>query len=431
MKKIIRTFLLVVGLTPLVMLLVSALAYWFYGLLALGGESTPHQHYLKRNQQLVSGGASDFTLFDETFYQNQVFMLAEVHGFEQPQTLDLSLLKHLHQRVGVRYYLAEVDYCQAYFLNQYLQTGREALLRSVFQIWIKENAQWGNRQFYDKIKKIRVYNLTLPEKSRIRFLGVDRLQDLALTKRFLELSLRDSVYRSAKEPFVDSLRRVVSAPALNEQKLVDAAKHFLAAKAEGTEDAALSHVLRNLVYYGQKTNRDSVMYLNLKDLTRTLRLDQEKLYGLWGFFHTLPGTVNGGKKKPFAAYLKQADSPFRGKVVAMNIYALDSENMMPSKALPASINPGKAYVNTTWANGDGPLAFTFGVNDLRAVTEENTITLFKLSGEESPYWHSSQLTRTKVIIPGQSIEADGKDPRIPDAFPYVFLMRNSKALQPL
>jgi hypothetical protein len=105
--------------------------------------------------------------------------------------------------------------------------------------------------------------------------------------------------------------------------------------------------------------------------------------------------------------------------------------MMPGKQVPAAIGKGKAYFNTGWANSDGPLVFVNGIRDLKAVTQENSITIFKLEGQNSPYRHSPKLAQVKVLIPGQSLTPDPEAGTDDPAFQYVILIRNSKALEPL
>jgi hypothetical protein len=104
--------------------------------------------------------------------------------------------------------------------------------------------------------------------------------------------------------------------------------------------------------------------------------------------------------------------------------------MMSGKIMLPVIGKGKAYFNTTWANSDRPLVFVNGINDLKAVTRENSITIFNIAAYGSPYRGSSRLVQVKVLIPGQNLTPDpaaGTDA----AFQYVVLIRNSKALAPL
>jgi erythromycin esterase-like protein len=134
---------------------------------------------------LEKANEPQFQLFDEAFYQNQLFFLGESHGVQRLQLLDFALLRHLNQRAGVRYYLAEVDCAKAYYLNDYLRTGDEETLGRVFVSWVRTQAQWGNADFVEKIRRIRHLNLTLPAARRIRFVGIDGLQDAALMADYL------------------------------------------------------------------------------------------------------------------------------------------------------------------------------------------------------------------------------------------------------
>ena len=441
MKKIVKRFLLALVLIPITVLGIGAIAYLFYGLLALGGESLPHQAYLRKHLIPVRPGDAYASLaFEPAFYQNQLFLLGEAHGFAGPQELDFQLLRHLSEKAGVRHYLAEVDYSQAHFLNEYLRTGDESLLRYVFGTWVRANAQWGNRQFYEKIKKIRVLNQSLPAARRITFLGVDRIQDAAVTGRYLRELRSRANWGASLAAGLDSLAGLTSAADPDLPKVSAAAGALLRRLAAdsvyqtdtGSRRFSLAHSLQNLVYLAPATPRDSVMYLNLKTLSRALSLDNEKMYGLWGFFHTMQIPMQRGRRvMPFAAHLQSTGSPFRGKVVSLNAYVLNGENMMPGRMVPAAIGKGKAYFNTTWANADGPLVFVRGIKDARAVTRPHSVTIFNLAAKDSPYRGSPRLSQVKVLIPGQSLTpAPDAGTGIP-AYQYVVLIRNTEALTPL
>ena len=160
-------------------------------------ETIPHQ-------EIDLSDNAKFPLFNDDFYKNQLFLLGETHGFKNAQVVDLALLKHLNQRVGVRHYIAEVDPTKAYYINQYLQTGQDSTLRLVFASWIAETMQWANADFFRKIQAIRVYNQTLPKIKRIRFVGIDAVQDRPLIARQL-LELAGNQLVKADEPRLDSL----------------------------------------------------------------------------------------------------------------------------------------------------------------------------------------------------------------------------------
>jgi len=60
-------------------------------------------------EEIVPGRSDNFRLFDDAFYQHQLFLLGESHGVQKPQEVDFELLKHLNQKPGIRYYIDEVD----------------------------------------------------------------------------------------------------------------------------------------------------------------------------------------------------------------------------------------------------------------------------------------------------------------------------------
>ncbi|WP_299760231.1 hypothetical protein [uncultured Pontibacter sp.] len=435
MKKTLKKIGLFILILPFALLLLATIGYLAFALYAVGGESAEHQAYLKKNMQEVRLGADNrFGIFDETFYANKVFLLGEVHGYAMPQELDFELLKHLNQTLGLKYYLAEVDYSQAHFLNEYLRTGDEALLRYVFQTWVEQNAQWGNQNFYQKLQKIYDLNKSLPDDRKIRIFGVDKIQDIAVTKRHL-----GELLQNKQEGIVlDSLTKLVQNDADTTEMLpafasrlmqeTDMGKPLKEYMASGQTE--VQHILQNLAYRHDQVKRDSVMFLNMASLTTINNLQNEQFYGMWGIFHTLQTSVNNGFR-PFAALLKYNESPFKGKVVSINILANDSENMIPARMMPEALNKGNAYVNTTWVNNDGPLVFVDGIKDLKAVTKKNSITIFKVDAENSPYRTSSRLAETTILIPNQGIKPDAENPTITQACQYVVLIRNSKALTPI
>ncbi|AKQ47190.1 hypothetical protein TH63_18580 [Rufibacter radiotolerans] len=438
MKKILKRTALFILLTPIVLLVLGFIAYGIYALLAVGGESTPHQAYLQKHKQEVRlTGQPAFHIFDSAFYQKQIFFLGEAHGCAMPQDLDFALLQHLNQRVGLTHYLAEVDYSQAWFLNEYLRIGEERHLQTVFQFWARNNAQWGNQNFFDKLKKIRALNQTLPAAQQISILGVDKIQDLQVTQRFLQQTLAQLPAVVQQDSAFVALRQVISQDSLDRDSLVAIAQRllptFMQEAASPTLSSAaqfnLQHTLENLAYLDGKTRRDSVMYLNLNTVVKAQKLEGAKLYGMWGLFHTIPVEVQRGV--PFAYYLQGPNSPFKGKTVSIGVYTIDSENMMPAAGMPAFLSKGERFINTGMANNDGPMVFVHGIKDLRAVTRENSMTLFKTDASGSPYRTSSRLATIKVLFPNQSIDFKGDQPHVSDVFQYVCLVRNSKALTPL
>ncbi|WPC10549.1 hypothetical protein LEQ03_03970 [Riemerella anatipestifer] len=163
------------------------------------------------------------------------------------------------------------------------------------------------------------------------------------------------------------------------------------------------------------------MATNLKNSIKKLNLEDEKFYGLFGFFHTLQNVTENGKET-FASELKNLGI----KTTTFVSYALDSEMYLPKN--PQFPTPENEKVD--WINADGPFQLVKGINDLKELSKPNSITLFKLNSEDSPYLQSQHLISVKSRVFGENI-VPKKGTFTTDYFQYVFLLKNSKALTKL
>lgn len=170
-----------------------------------------------------------------------------------------------------------------------------------------------------------------------------------------------------------------------------------------------------------KVARDSAMAINFKNSIKKLSLENEKFYGLFGYFHVLQNVTENGKET-FASELKKSDI----KTTSFVSYTLDSEMYLPKN--PQFPTPENERVD--WINADGPLQLVKGINDLKELSKPNSITLFKLNAKNSPYLQSQLLISVKSRVFGESIVPQ-KGTFTTDYFQYVFLLKNSKALTKL
>lgn len=171
----------------------------------------------------------------------------------------------------------------------------------------------------------------------------------------------------------------------------------------------------------KKTPRDAAMIENFKNAVKNNHLENARFYGLFGFFHVIQNQTANGYES-FAARLKKENI----KLVSMVSYTLDSDMYLPKN--PQFPTPEDEKVN--WVNADGPLFLVKGINDLKAESTPNSITLFKLNNANSPYLHSQSLLQMKSRLFGESLEPLNGSVTT-DYFQYVFLLRNSKALTKL
>lgn len=170
-----------------------------------------------------------------------------------------------------------------------------------------------------------------------------------------------------------------------------------------------------------KVPRDFAMVNNFINSIKNLKLENQKFYGLFGYFHVLQNTTESGKET-FALKLKKSGF----KTTSFVSYTLNSEMYLPKNPQ----FPGPDSEKVDYINADGPLQLVKGINDLEELSKPNTITLFKINSQNSPYNKSQSLINVKSRLFGENITPK-KNTFTTDYFQYVFLLRNSKALTKL
>lgn len=355
MKRIIKIFgifiLAVIGIH-----LIFGVYIWISNSIYVGGTDQKNKKYLAANNSSSSNTRlhENFfeEVFEEEFYNATIFLLGENHGFEDVQKIDLALLKHLQRKVGLRYYIAEMDYSLGEKLNAYIQDNIEnekKLTEVVFQM--KDRIpQQASQEYFEKWRKIRKFNMTLPDSLRITVVGID--------------------------------------------------------KEYGDNRTEIS--------------RDSAMLKNLNSYIKDNSLQSEKFYGLFGYFHVLQKSVGKNTVNPFASRLVSSEKNVKSIVV----YHLDSEVYFPKNEQYPT--PDSEVLGIL--NDNGPITLVKGIKDLKAITEPNTITLFNLNGDGSPYKSSNNLAGIKVNFFAKDVLPRSSEYSTVDYFQYVILGRNSKAL---
>ena len=378
-------------------LAIAAFLVWLFGwpwvpVLQDNLTSGSYVSYLEANVDRVDLAAADPGFdFPEAFYQHRLFFFSEIHGYAAPQDFDFALLKHLNERAGVRYYLAEMDPAQALAVNLWFETGDDTLIGEVFDSWAGEAAQWGNKEFFAKLAKIKALNDTLSADRQIRFAGVDQIQNRDFAGRVISLIQHGE---GEEERPVDKLNLSMLETAL-------------ALEEPGSRYAS---ILRNTGAVAAAFPAGT------------------KFYGMWGLFHGMQVPVAG--REPLAMQL-QEDGPFAGEVVTLtSFYTEFSMSMMQSKFLPPPLigNTDAAYALVPSNNDDTYLYYVRGINDLKKVAGDDQVTVFNLRGEGTPYRGNRRLMKSRGFIASmQPFVVDGSASEAAD---YAVLFQASPALTP-
>ncbi|WP_166919626.1 hypothetical protein [Flavobacterium poyangense] len=350
MKKILK--IAKITFITLLSIVLVFIAY-LYGSSKLFLESKNDENisYLLKNNVEISGSVNE-KLFDADFYKSQVFLLGEIHGYADNQTIDKEMLFFLNKKIGLKYYIAEMDSLTAKKLNLFLSERQKnkVILKEVVENIKRRIPQQSSQELFDKWNAIYDYNQKLADTLKITVIGID--------KNFDDQS---------------------------------------------------------------KGSRDVAMVSNFKEAVKKQHLENEKFYGLFGYFHVLQKKTESGKET-FAAGLKDSGI----KVAGFVSYTIDSEMYLPKN--PQFPTPENERVD--WMNADGPLMLVKGINDLKELSKPKVITLFKLDAKDSPYLKSQNLVSVKSRAFGENV-VPVKGSSVTDYFQYVFLLRNSQALTKL
>ena len=400
----------------------------FLNVLNAFGQKNIYQNYLSKNAEDINfKSEANWKILKEDAQKNQLIILGESHGAQNTQLIDFNLLKYLNKTVGTKNYIAELDYAQAENINNYLKTGDEKFLKTVFRYLVKIHAQWGNQDFYDKIVKVKNLNKTLSKDKRIGFTGIDVVQD---HEEYLKLIQK--IIQTKNSTLLDSLKMKINATSdeANMASVFVFAEKFnqTIAKNEvafqnllGNDYPLFQYLIKNLSYDNKSVGvkRPEGIYRNFKDLYVLKHLENEKLYGMWGFFHAhlVPFQYVGGD---FISKLVDSDHPIAKKIISIISLPIDSKFNVWN-------NETNSWDKKPFSYDNDSLLKVEGIEDLKEITQPNSTTLFKLNSPASPFLKSGRLLNG--ISPQGKLVGDFKNNDF--ANQYIILLRNSDWLHPL
>jgi hypothetical protein len=386
----------------------------------------------KNNEKLNIGGSNQFGIFDQAFYNNQVFFVSESHGYAKPHQLDAELFMHINKKNGVRYYIAEMDFSQAHYLNKYLNTGNEEFLKAIYQHWYNQKAQWGNKTGFDKWKTLYKYNQTLAKNKRIIVIGLDEAQDLNMNEKLLAEITNEAKYKTGTNIMMDSLLAFAKQD-LSKDSTKSYRKFVRRLVADiTTNEIAYKKIFKNKFFDFQfitnnlvsKKGREEKILYNFNVFYNEYKLAKEKMYGFWGRFHAMQDSINGDMS--FSAMLKKSNLPLAKKIVSIPVYCIESASMLPTQFLPPMAQQkGTVYSKSDMVNDDSFVYKVAGIKDVAKFVGKNENVIFKLVGNESPYNKGLRLVESSSNFDKTFNWVGNKLAATTDYFQYVIVVRNS------
>lgn len=375
-----------------------------------------HATELSLDNEIVDSGDS-FLSMNSYLDDSKVFLLGESHGVADNYDLAFQMVDYLYRLAGVRYYLAEIGYASAFYVNRYLETGDEALLDRVMALsegsfsWTKEKAQF--------IRSLREYNISLPASERIVYVGIDIEHQIRAGFWLLEelMPAEEPPAGPSDEvsaPFID-LRYTVATDDYTKEGCYDIITD-LDAILENNETASRSYLgssyeefsfvvdncAARYASYDDSTDFQSVrekrMIDNFRHVVSGIADPEPRFFGLWGAAHIHQRSWNNDT---WLAQRLQEEDDFglEGNVVSIKIFYDESHSLLKNPYRIGIRQSERSIVNIL-----GP--FT------------TKAALFHLADAGSPF-----ATTSTLII-------DGNGGVTTDYFQFCVLLRGAEASTP-
>jgi hypothetical protein len=379
---------------------------------------------------LANSNSPGFSALDPYLFGKKIIFAGERHGISTNSDLNKALLRYLATKANVNYYLAEMGYASAYFINTYLESGDESGLEELLQLY--EGTYAYTSEYFGQWKALYQLNQELGTDRQIRVVGADVDHPSVGTKYLHSISRKEppqvleahiaAITALYNAMFDEEGKERASALTYFFQDGYLSAKGVLGAieanRADfdsylGNHALAFEWVLENMIVWrGLQLMKDSrrIAFNQARDeqiYKNFLRLVPDdpdaRFFGQWGYAHAFQKKWD--QVDWFGARLEHStDSPFRGQLLTI-LYAYDNATYLDREHKERSVSDAPEII--------GPLG-SVSTSDL---------TLFQLAGDASPFESNLYLTPT-------SVEGVPNEGTTTDYFQFCILVKNAPADHP-
>lgn len=165
-------------------------------ILAVGCSNTKTltvKDYLQSNNSAINiKDINDFDgleLIKEDLKDKKIIFTGEYHALTKDDEVRMKMVKYIQQEIGLNSYLLECGYSSAYFMNKYLESGDEEILKKVFSN--VEGTSAHNIDDYNFFKDLYEFNKTLSEEDKIKVVGIDIEHNFGNTYDYIKTIIKD------------------------------------------------------------------------------------------------------------------------------------------------------------------------------------------------------------------------------------------------
>ncbi|WP_445721157.1 hypothetical protein [Flavobacterium sp.] len=217
-----------------------------------------------------------------------------LHGSSKTYDAEFSLVSSLLEKNALDYYIIETNYSQAFYFQEYLNTGDEKLLKELTLSFQTMVSQEGTIETFNHWKNIRELNLKFPNKFKI--IGCDVVNEyrfpikhiLHLTKEIdswdereklkklnLQVELDFSIWNKEVNQIVKSFVQDYLA---NKEKYIDLINDI------EVFDFVIENINRN---FEKNREREKIIFENYMFLHKNLNLSDKKQFAKYGYGHII------------------------------------------------------------------------------------------------------------------------------------------------
>ncbi len=242
---------------------------------------------------------------------SRVYFVGQLHNNEANAIIEKTLTLSLHAKYDVQYQLLEYAHSAAFFINRYLQTGEEELLK-----FIHADAK------FNFIKTIKAYNNSLKADKQIRFYGVDfeNRQNGKYTQKAFSIIL-DELKLSASETLASLLRNIIECQSKDMERNLISLKSYLEEHDSINRPLLGKYYLDVLLMANASFNfsprRDASMVSNFFRLYKELAKEgsDPKFFASFGTGHINPRNKDGMAMK----LMLDQQSPVKNNVCVLGV----------------------------------------------------------------------------------------------------------------
>lgn len=356
-----------------------------------------------------------------------------LHGSSKTYDAEFSLVSSLLEKNALDYYIIETNYSQAFYFQEYLNTGDEKLLKELTLSFQTMVSQEGTIETFNHWKNIRELNLKFPNKFKI--IGCDVVNEyrfpikhiLHLTKEIdswdereklkklnLQVELDFSIWNKEVNQIVKSFVQDYLA---NKEKYIDLINDI------EVFDFVIENINRN---FEKNREREKIVFENYMFLYKKLNLSDKKQFAKYGYFHIQK--EREGDYPSFFTRLIENNVFERNKVITIMGYLTNSKVLWDKK-----YDKNGNYKGYTTKAGFGISdywkEYFKGIKNLKK-TKLSDLTMFKLNQENSPYSIGTDLVEIKMFLKNYNkTKLKGKNTL--QFIDYAILISDSKEQVPI